>query len=430
MKLDKWQEDILHAEGDILLCSGRRIGKTYIFARKAIDKMVSNPKTPIIIVSLTEDQAMIIHFMALHYLQERYPKMLDKGKTTIKRLTLTNESVMVSRPVGDTGDATRGFEGGVLIVDEASRMPKLFWMAAKPILLTTNGEIWMCSTPFGKQGYFWDKFKESYIQKKEHARFKVFYKSTPEVIDERPVSESWTQEQKDGALRILKEDKEEMTDLEYGQEYLGLFLEDVSQFFTEELIKKCCILSKFAYIQNHTYFLGCDVARMDKDEFTFEIIDRTNRDGLIHVKNIVTKNIPIPKNVRRIIELNKQYNFKKEYIDSGNMGITVCDILREDKDNKRKVVEINNASRSIDYEEHKKGILKEDLYNNLKSLMEQGKIQLLNDDNLKASLSSILREYNKNTGRLKIWGSYSHIVEGLIRACWCTKDKSLNPYIF
>ena len=122
--------------------------------------------------------------------------------------------------------------------------------------------------------------------------------------------------------------------------------------------------------------------------------------------------------------------FKKEYIDSGGMGITVCDLLREDEDNKGKVVEINNASRIYNVEEKEKVIFKEELYNNLKKLMERSEIKLLDDDELKASLKSIQAEHHKDTGRLKIWGSYSHIVEGLIRACWGSMDKSLNPYIY
>jgi len=30
---------------------------------------------------------------------------------------------------------------------------------------------------------------------------------------------------------------------------------------------------------------------------------------------------------------------------------------------------------------------------------------------------------------LKIFGRYTHIAEGLIRAAFCSKDKSLNPFI-
>ena len=33
-------------------------------------------------------------------------------------------------------------------------MPESVFTASKPTLLTTGGKIWMCSTPFGKTGYF------------------------------------------------------------------------------------------------------------------------------------------------------------------------------------------------------------------------------------------------------------------------------------
>ena len=52
--------------------------------------------------------------------------------------------------------------------------------------------------------------------------------------------------------------------------------------------------------------------------------------NIFQVENITTTDIPIPKNCKRIIELNQKYDFRKEYIDSGGMGITVCDILSED----------------------------------------------------------------------------------------------------
>ena len=222
-----------------------------------------------------------------------------------------------------------------------------------------------------------------------------------------------------------------MSVLEYAQEYLAQFLDDIRRIFPDNLIKKVCILKRRKEIlKNRTYFIGCDVARRGKDEFTYEILDRTNRDNILQVENIATKNIPIPESARRIIHLNTFYDFKKEYIDSGGQGITVCDILREDDDNKRKVVEINNASRryQVDGEEKKKGILKEDLYENLKMLMEQNKILLLADDEVINSLASV--QFDSSDKKTKIFGNNTHIAEGLIRAAWGFKDKSLNPFIY
>ena len=62
--------------------------------------------------------------------------------------------------------------------------------------------------------------------------------------------------------------------------------------------------------------------------------------------------------------------------------------------------------------------------------MENNKIKLLDDDEVKASLKCIQAEHHKDTGKLKIWGIDAHVAEGLIRAVWCNKDKSLNIYIY
>ena len=61
--------------------------------------------------------------------------------------------------------------------------------------------------------------------------------------------------------------------------------------------------------------------------------------------------------------------------------------------------------------------------------MQQCKIYLLEDDEIKASLKSIQAEHHKDTGKLRIWGSYSHITEGIIRAAWCSNDKTLSRCI-
>ena len=66
-------------------------------------------------------------------------------------------------------------------------------------------------------------------------------------------------------------------------------------------------------------------------------------------------------------------------------------------------------------------------------LMETGKIKLLDDDNLFQSLKSVQYCYTNDslgTRHLKLFGSYTHIAEGLIRAAWCVKYKDLNPIIY
>ena len=408
MKLDNWQEEVLKTEGNICLRSGRQVGKSTIIALKAAKFALENPNKLVMVISKTERQASLLFTKILVNIQQKAKSQIKTGKDrpTKHIINLKNKSTIHCLPAGDTGYGIMGFTIDLLIADEAAWIPEEVWISILPALAITRGNIWLLSTPFIKEGYYYRCFSDP--------NFTSFHTSSEDCPRR---DQEW-----------LDHEKSWMTKAQYAQMYLGQFRDELMQFFPDELIKNCCTAKRPEAILPGNHFLGCDVARMDRDEFTFEIIN-INKGMMRQVENIVTKNVPITENTRKIIDLNKKYNFKKEYIDSGGMGIAVCDILREDDENKRKVVEINNASRSIDYEEHKKKIIKEDLYNNLKNLMEQKKIKLLDDDEVKASLKSIQGEHDKDTGKLKIWGSYSHIAEGLIRGTWGAKDKSLNIWI-
>jgi len=45
MSLDKWQQDVLDTEGNMVLRSGRQVGKSYIIAQKAAQYALENPNS-------------------------------------------------------------------------------------------------------------------------------------------------------------------------------------------------------------------------------------------------------------------------------------------------------------------------------------------------------------------------------------------------
>lgn len=430
--LDEWQKDVLEYEGDLVLCTGRQVGKTLILSWKAAKYMVEHENCNIIIVSLTEDQAKLIIVMILDYLERNEKKLIAKGKDkpTMNKVTLTNGSSALARPVGNTGDAVRGFTGDILIIDEAARMPEMAFTAAKPVLLTTGGKIWMSSTPFGKEGYFY----ESWCNRND--RFKVFHITSEKVINERPISSSWTRERRLAALSILEQEKKDLTELQYGQEYLGLFIEDLRRFFDDKLIYDVCTLKRQTPSPKSRNYLGVDIARMGDDESSFEILHIRNDGRIEQIENLTTRKTLTTQTEQQIKDLTVQFNCDKIGIDagSGSLGVGVYDHLIHDLITRRKVIAMNNRSISLDrYGEQRQRIFKEDLYDNLKSMMEHREILLLNDDNLIASLRSVQFELVKEKAKLtkvKIFGSYTHIVEGLIRAAWlCKKEKLIKPYI-
>ena len=180
--------------------------------------------------------------------------------------------------------------------------------------------------------------------------------------------------------------------------------------------------------ENRIFYLGVDVARMGGDESTFEILEKRD-ELLIHRESIVWVRTRLTEVAEKIFILDSQYNFKKIYIDDGGLGVGVFDSLLQNNQTKRKVIALNNATRIIEYNldkspKHKK-LLKEDMHNNLLHLMEKGKIMILDDGNIWQSFKSIQYEYINEKGGavIRIFGEYSHIVEALIRAAWCIRDK-------
>lgn len=407
MKFDRWQEEVLKTQGNICLRSGRQVGKSTVIGYKAAKYALQNRDKLIMVISKTERQSGLLFSKILLNLHEMAKSQIKGGKDrpTKHKVTLRNGSVIHCLPAGDTGYGIMGFTIDLLIADEAAFIPEEVWNSIIPALAITRGAIWLLSTPYLKEGYYYECFKDP--------TFTSFHTSSEDCP------------RKD--QEFLDQKKKVLTKAQYAQMYLGEFVDNDLRFFPEELIEKCCVLDEVEFSVGD-YYLGCDVARMDKDEFSYEIVKRINEDEYIHVYDEVTTSIPLPQSARHIMDLNRKYDFIKEYIDSGGMGISICDMLREDDDNKRKVVEINNASRIWNKDNRMKKIMKEELYHNLKTLMEQDKIKILKS--MKNSLRSVLAEHHKETGRLKIWGKDTHKAEGLVRAAWGSKDKSLKIWIY
>lgn len=432
IELDDWQKEILSCKDKfIILCKGRQIGGTTIMARKCAERMINQKNCDIVVVSLTEDQAHLVVMMVLTHLEREHKYLIKKPYSrniTKSMIKLKNGSKIISRPVGTTGNAVRGFTGNVLYLNEASRMPELIFEAAKPILLTTDGDIWMDSTPFGTNGYFYNSFLN------KNKRYKVFYHTSEDVIKHRKITASWTEGKRASALKFLEEEKADMTKLQYQQEYLGLFVGGIQRFIEDDIIDELCTLNQEEpYTIRGDKFQGIDIARMGGDEIVLTSGDRFPRDSIRQIDLTIPEGQKLTDTVRLILHKDKAINHKKIYIDDGGMGVGVYDPLLEHNQTKRKIVALNNARRSINKEDNsdnlrKKRLLGEDMSINFKIMAEKKKIKLFDDPRIRHSLRSM--QYDVSEGKLKIYGNYSHIFEALKRLCWSVKDNSLNTCIY
>lgn len=409
MKLDQWQKQILDTKGNICVRSGRQVGKSTIVSIKAGDYAVKNRKKTILIISSTERQAYLLFEKVFSYLYDNYPKKIilkGKDRPTKTRIKLFNKSVIYCLPTGPDGHGIRGYTVDLLIADEAAFIGEDVWTAVTPMVATTQGDVILLSTPHGRSGYYYDCFSRP--------NFTSFHISS------------------ENCGRIPKEyldaEKSVMSKVQYAQEYLGEFIDELRQFFPDHLIKQCMTSERRPAEPTRRYYLGVDVARMGADASTFEIVEKDG-DYYNHVENLVTRKTLTTETTNMILHLEKLWNFKQIFIDDGGMGVGVFDQLLTEESTRRKTIAINNTNRPLDREEKKrKRTLKQDLYNNLLMLMERGRIRLLKDDEIFHSLKSMQYEYNEE-GKIKIFGNDNHICEGLVRAAWAVKDKSLNIWI-
>ena len=420
MILDPWQESVLKTEGNIAVRAGRQVGKSTIISYKACEYAVNNPKKAVMIIASTERQSYLLFEKVLNFLYEKHRAKIKTGsdRPTKHIIKLKNGSIIYAFPTGLSGYGIRGYTINLLIVDECAFIPDDVFTAVVPMLAVAKGTIWVLSTPHGKEGFFYRCFTDE-----SFAKFHVSSLECPRRDD-----------------KFLEREKGRMTKLQFTQEYLGEFIDELRQFFSSDLIKKCCILPKVnlfpleaktpqegltTLLPPGDYFMGVDVARLGGDQ-TVLISCARRKDRLKMFGIDISEKTYTTETVQRILIADRKCKYKKIYIDDGGLGVAVFDpLLREDQ-TKKKVVAINNASRSLDRDgKSKKKILKEDLYNNLLRLMEQGKIELFDDEDLALSLKSVQYEYTDD-GNLKIYGNYTHCAEALIRAAWCMSEKQLN----
>lgn len=424
LELDKWQNEVLDTKGNIILRAGRQVGKSTVIAVKTGEFAANNRMKSIMVLSATERQAYLLFSKIVAYIFDNYLEYVKKPHSrnvTKTQIVLKNGSIIRCLPTGLEGLGIRGYTVDLLIVDEAAYIPEGVWSAIIPMLATTGGDVILLSTPKGRDNHFYNIWHD---EENDYTKFHV------SALD---VAQTRKEPQRSDMLKHQGDKQREMSKREFMQEYLGEFVEDLLQFFPDKDVLSAMMGKKRPNILHpRNYYLGVDVARMGEDASTFEVLDRLG-DNLIQVENQVTTKTLLTDTAHQIFALDDRYNFQRIYVDDEGIGIGVFDMLITNDSTKRKTIALRNSKKIIDYKEGTKThMLKEDLYFNMLRLLEQGKITLLDDPEIFQSFKSVQYEYTSDKrGKpfLKIFGNNTHIVEGLIRAAWCVKEKNIKVWV-
>jgi len=422
MILDQWQKDVLAAKGNLAIRSGRQTGKSTVISVLTGEYASKNRNKIVMVIASTERQAYLLYEKIFDYMFKNHRSLIKKGKQyqTKTKLELKNGTRIFCLPTGLDARGIRGYTVDLLIADEAAFIPRAVFDAVIPALSTRinlGARIILLSTPFGRDNFFYDCFDDD--------TYKKFHVS----------SEECSRINKE----FLEHKKKTLSKITYAQEYLGEFADSQMQWFNDKLIKSTQTLTRnnIPPISPHAnYYLGSDIARMGDDSSTFQIFEEL--DGkLYHRDNITTQKTKLNETYDFIINLDKQYDFEKIFIDNEGIGVGVYDFLIGNDQTKNKTFGVLN-SLEIEQKNNKKRVKyqKEELYTIFLSLMRQKLIKLLDDDDIFFSLRAIRFDYTTDTlGRshLKIGASRhtdTDIPEGLIRAALAIKYKDLNPMVY
>ena len=165
---DAVQASLLSSSGSQLLCCTRQFGKSTVTAA-AVLHQAHYVASRTIIVSPGQRQSDLLLAKVEEFARvAEIPFTRVAGDDPCLQFA---SGVVIALPASEA--TTRGFGGCTwLIVDEASRVPDPVFYAALPFLATTNGRVWLLSTPFGQRGFF---FREH-----EGGRFAVTRVTAPE----------------------------------------------------------------------------------------------------------------------------------------------------------------------------------------------------------------------------------------------------------
>ncbi|MBC8548712.1 MAG: hypothetical protein H8D23_03585 [Candidatus Brocadiales bacterium] len=372
----------------IVYRSGRQVGKTMTTAIKAIHFAFFAPllldtidkECTILIVAPTQDQAKIMYerirtlILSSDFLSGFVVKN-TQAEIGIRWLNDQGITHIATKATGETGSSVRGYSPHVIIVDECSFIKEEILRALFPAGAATRARIWLTSTPFSKQGYFYKACSKS-------------KKINGEIIDPKG---QWTQfHVRSYDNPLIAEDPEYLTFLEsmtqeqYALEVEGEFLDIGNALIPHEILMNA--LSDHKPKGNVRRYMGVDIARTGRDETVYAVmeVDENEVGRICYLEHESQSNVVDVAG--RMDDLAKIWNVELIYVDETGLGGGLIDLARE------RSLPIRGQMFSLH--------AKEDMFKSLRVLFEKGQIRNIGQTAVE-QFSLMSREYTE-TGIMKI----------------------------
>ncbi len=223
--LDDWQRDILTTtRKHIAILVTRQGGKDEVMTWLALGSSLNSAGHKTLIAAGAEDQAALL----LERIKRRYDALPTRVPMTRKRgdtVEFANDSSII---VVATNEATvRGIDAVHLaILNEASVMPDELQKAIMPMLAVTDGRVVAAGTARGKRGWFYNAIQRHTDLELADGTTRPWHVVIKTALDIPRISK-----------QFLDEQRHELGDLWFRQEYMCEFLDDDTQFFASDLVE-------------------------------------------------------------------------------------------------------------------------------------------------------------------------------------------------
>ncbi len=213
---DAWQAEVLRSNRSrICLNCCRQSGKSTTTGILALHTAIYEPSSLVLLLSPSLRQSSELFRKVADAYKQVAGEVPSEAESAL-RLELANGSRIVSLPGKEA--TIRGFSGvDLLAVDEAARVDDDLYRSVRPMLAVSRGRLVLLSTPFGKQGFFYDTWSD---RGPEWLKVKVTAEECPRISSE-----------------FLEEERQTLGPWWFSQEYMCTFEESETCVFGVEEIK-------------------------------------------------------------------------------------------------------------------------------------------------------------------------------------------------
>jgi hypothetical protein len=200
----------------VLLNCTRQWGKSTLAAVLAVYRAYMQANSLVLVASPTNRQSAELVRKAAEMVMKLGIRPRGDGDSDTS-LLLPNGSRIIGLP-GVEG-TVRGYSAvSLLLIDEAARVADAMYRTLRPMLATSNGDLWLMSTPRGKQGLFYEAWE---LEGPEWFRIRVPATECARI-----------------APAFLEAERRAVGPLWFAQEYLGEFVDSGAAVFGRDAVDR------------------------------------------------------------------------------------------------------------------------------------------------------------------------------------------------